>query len=194
MMALSVDQSFAKVLDLHSSGREVVFGYRCSPHPLEDYLQDEATALSLAASYGGDARPPSGEGEHYHWQMGVFGNYAFLMEIGDTQSPTYADALQEAARVWPGILWELRRPIPVWGHVRDALTGGPLVASITYPEVSYSMGEENRSEPRFGRFHAFLPVGSHTLRFEAPGYASQDVSVTVTEEGVRVEVLLVPAG
>jgi hypothetical protein len=194
MMALSLDQAFTKVLDLHSQGREVVFGYRCSPHPLEDYLEAEAAALAHASSYEGHARRPSAEGEHYHWQMGLFGNHAFLLEISDTQSPSYAYALQEAIRVWPGVLWQIRRPIPIWGHVKDATTGEPVVALITYLETSFSRGEENRSEARFGRYHAFLPTGSHTLRFSAPGYVTQDLPVDVTAEGVRMEVLLQPEG
>ncbi len=42
MLAFSEDQRFTKVLDFHSSGRLVVFGYRCSPHQLLDYLEAEA--------------------------------------------------------------------------------------------------------------------------------------------------------
>jgi carboxypeptidase T len=53
MMAFSEDQRFTKVLDFHTSGRIVVYGYRCSPHQLTDYLEAEAIALAEASSYGG---------------------------------------------------------------------------------------------------------------------------------------------
>jgi hypothetical protein len=192
MMAFAEDQRFTKVLDLHSSGREVVFAYRCSPHELSDYLEAEAAALSEASTYGGETREPSAEGQHYHWQMGTYSNYAFLTEIGNTQSPSLPLAVFEANRIWPGTIWILQRPIPVWGHVTDAFSGAPLSAQISYPETPSSQGEQNSSEPQFGRFHAFLPVGDHTLRFSHPGYVTREVTVTVTGNGSQLEVILFP--
>ena len=191
MMAFSEDQRFTKVLDFHTSGRIIVYGYRCSPHQLTDYFEAEAIALSQASSYEGAARQPSGEGEHYHWQMGTYSNFAFLTELSDTQSPTYPYAVYEAGRVWPGTLWMLQRPIPVWGHVVDASSGAPLSADIRYVENPFTQGERNTSEPRFGRFHAFLPLGDHTLSFSHAGYVTQDIPVSVTASGTRVEVALV---
>ena len=190
MMAFSEDQRFTKVLDFHTSGRIVVYGYRCSPHQLSDYLEAEAIALSEASSYGGEARQPSGEGEHYHWQLGSYSNYAFLTELSDTQSPLYPYAQYEAGRVWPGTIWMLQRPIPVWGHIIDATSGAPLSADIGYDENPFTQGERNSGEPRFGRYHAFLPVGAHTLSFSHPGYGTQNISVAVTNSGTRLEVAL----
>lgn len=194
MIALSEDQRFTKVLDYHSSGREVLFGYvpGCGQHVFGSYLQSEAVALSSASSYSGQNRGPSSNGEHYQWQLGEFSNYAFLTEISTTQSPTRASADAEAQRLWPGTVWMLQRPIPVWGRVTDAVTGQPLEANITYVENPFTQGERNRSEPLHGRYHAFLPPGNHTLRFERAGYVTQDVPVTVTAGGsVLVDVPLV---
>lgn len=181
MVAWSEDQRFTKVLDFHSSGRECLFGYRaaCGQHVFGSYLQDEAMGLSTASGYGGAFRGPSSNGEHYQWQLGRFSNYAFLTEISNTQSPTIASATAEAATVWPGTVWMLQRPIPVWGRVTDVSTGQALEASITYVENPFTLGEQNQSEPTFGRYHAFLPVGNHTLRFELPGYQTQEIPVTV---------------
>ena len=87
----------------------------------------------------------------------------------------------------------LQREIPVWGHVTDAVTGLPIEADIRYVENPFTQGEQNRSEPRYGRYHAFLPPGNHTLRFTAAGYVTQDVPVTVTPGGsVLEDVQLVP--
>jgi hypothetical protein len=58
-------------------------------------------------------------------------------------------------------------------------------------ENPFTQGEQNTSEARFGRYHAFLPPGDHTLRFSHPDYVTQDVPVTVTSSGSRVEVALV---
>ena len=194
MMAFSEDQRFTKVLDFHSSGRETLYAYGCTTHQMVGYLQGEAEALSAASTYGGEIRPPSAEGEHYQWQLGTYSNYAFLTEISNTQSPSYSEAVAEAARLWAGTVWMLQRPVPVWGHVRDATSGDPLSANISYVDTPFSHGERNTSEPRFGRYHAFLPAGDHTLRFSLEGYVPQDIAVTVTSAGTRVEVALARAG
>ncbi len=197
IMALSLDQSFTKVQDYHSSGRETLYGYRqaCQNHQLVNYLQDEAIALSCACGYGGDNRGPSSNGEHYHWQLGQFSNYAFLTETHSTQSPSYSSAVAEAATVWPGTLWMMERPIPVWGRVTEAATGAPLQAQISYLENPFTLGEQNNSEHRFGRYHAFLPAGNHTIRFECPGYVSQDHMVTVVSgASIQLDVGMVPGG
>jgi hypothetical protein len=197
MIAFSLDQRFTKVLDLHSSGRETLFGYRaqCGQHVFGSFLQAEATAISQASSYGGAIRGPSSNGEHYHWQLGRFSNYAFLTEIDSTQSPTRAGADAEATRVWPGTVFMLQRPIPVWGHVTDAATGLPLEADISYVENPFTLGEQNQSEPRHGRYHAFLPAGNHTLRFELTGYQPQEIPVTVSNiSSLQLDVQLSPPG
>jgi len=105
MIAWSMDRQFAKVLDYHSSGREVLHGYACWDHPFNDYLEAKAIALSTAAGYEGDHRPPTADGEHYQWQFGKMGALAFLMETHTSFQPTYAEALAEAALVWPGTRW-----------------------------------------------------------------------------------------
>ncbi|MEM7201037.1 MAG: M14 family zinc carboxypeptidase [Planctomycetota bacterium] len=192
MVALSEDQRFAKVLDYHSSGRETLYGYRsgCPNHVFLSYYRSEAGAISTASGYGGRTRGPSSNGEHYQWQMGVYSNYAFLTEISNTQSPSITSANNEADRVWPGTLFMLNRPIPVAGHVTDATSGDPVPANLSYVENPFTEGEINRAEPRFGRYHAFLPNGSHTLRFEHPCYVTQNVAVNVTAAGVTMDVQL----
>jgi murein tripeptide amidase MpaA len=80
MIAWSRDRHFAKVLDYHSSGREVLHGYVCWSHPLDFYLQQSAASLSMASGYGGRIRPPSADGEHFEWQLAVRGALAFLTE------------------------------------------------------------------------------------------------------------------
>lgn len=196
IMALSEDQRFTKVLDYHSSGRETLYAYRqtCPNHQLTSYLQNEATLISQNSGYNGGIRGPSSNGEHYHWQLGQFSNYAFLTETHTSQQPPYASAVAEAAIVWPGTIWMIQRPTPVWGHITDATTGQPLEANISYVENPFTQGEQNTSEPLYGRYHAFLPAGNHTLRFEHPCYVAQDIPVTVSASGMQLEVQLVRLG
>jgi len=123
MIAFSNDRHFAKVLDYHSYGREVLWGYDCSSHPFASFFQSEAISLSTAAGYSGSNRPPSAEGEHYQWQIAMNGSYANLMETHTSFQPSYTSAQAEAALVWPGTLWMLERPISLSGHVKDSVTG-----------------------------------------------------------------------
>ena len=187
MMAWSRAERFAKVIDYHSSGREVLFAYRCLTHPFSGWMEQEAAALSEASGYGGLTREPSAEGEHYQWQFAQMGAYAFLIETGTEFQPPYQSALDEAALVWPGILKVLERPISVSGHVTDLATGAPLSAKIEILNVAFTQGETNASGGRVGAYHIFLPPGTYDVRFSAPGYSPvvSHVTVTATSSTVR---------
>ena len=58
LIALSEAERFTKVLDYHSSGREVLYGYdqACGNHVFASWMLAEAQALSTASGYGGQTR------------------------------------------------------------------------------------------------------------------------------------------
>lgn len=190
MMAFGNDRHFAKVLDYHSYGREVLYGYLSLSHPFTSFLQSEGIRLAYAVGYSGSTRLASADGENYQWHLAYNGSYSNLIETHTTFQPTYASALSEAALVWPGTLWELQREISISGHVTDYATGAPVVATITLEGVTFTNGEHYMSEPRFGRYHLFLPPGTYTVNFSAPGYRSQMHQVTITLSSA--EILEVP--
>jgi hypothetical protein len=179
MMAWADRERFAKVIDYHSSGREVLYAYRCLTHPFTSWFRQEAIALSNASGYGGVVRVPSAEGEHPEWQFAKLGAYAFLIETHTEFQPAYASALAEASMVWPGILSVLDRPISVSGHVTDAATGAPLSARIDLLNVAFANGETNSSGGAYGAYHMFLPPGTYNVRFSKDGYAPVVRTVTV---------------
>jgi carboxypeptidase T len=187
MMAWSEAERFAKVIDYHSYGREVLYAYRCLSHPFRTWMQQEATTISHASGYLGHTRLPSAEGEHQQWQFARLGSYAFLIETHTEFQPSYASALAEAATVWPGLLSVLERPVSVSGHVTDALTGAPLAARIELVGVAFTNGETNGSGGSFGSYHMFLPSGTYDVRFSRDGYAPAVRRVTVS--GTSAEVL-----
>jgi carboxypeptidase T len=194
MMIWSGAERFAKVLDYHSSGREVLYGYRCLSHPFTTWMRNEAAALSVASGYGGLTRVPSAEGEHQQWQFANLGAYAFLIETQTEFQPPYAGALAEAALVWPGILRVLERPITVRGHVTDARTGTPLAARIDITNVTFPNGETNSSGGAFGSFHMFLPPGTYTVRFTRDGYSPIVSTVMVDASSqIALDVALSPS-
>jgi hypothetical protein len=193
MMTWSEAERFAKVIDYHSYGREVLYGYRCLSHPFTSWMQQEAAALSVASSYGGSTRLPSAEGEHPQFQFSRLGSYAFLIETHTEFQPSYDSALAEAARVWPGILAVLERPISVSGHVTDATTGAPLSAKVELVGVPFSNGETNSSGGQRGWYHLFLPPGTYDVRFSRDGYAPVTSRVSATNTSAdTLDVQLAP--
>lgn len=194
IVGLSQARNFAKVMDFHSYGQEVLQTYNCAPLPptIESWIDNEAVALANTASYA--TRDPSADGEHYQWQIKTSTSYAFLTETHTVFQPTYASALAEVASVWPLNLAFLQRPIPLVGHVTDSQTGAPVAAQVSIVGVTWSNGETRRSEPQFGRYHLHLPAGTHQVTFDAPGYVSQTVSVTVTANGTTVQDVMLTAG
>ncbi len=186
MIKFSNDQHFTKILDYHSYGSEVLYGYSCHSHPFSTFFQSEATDISIAAGYGGSIRVPSAEGENYEWQIAFNGSYANLMETHTTFQPDYDSALAESEKVWPGTIWMLERPISVSGHVKDSRTGEPIVAQILLDDISFPNEEEFFSEPKFGRYHLFLPAGTYNLEFSSDNYHSKCQQVTVTESSSEI--------
>jgi hypothetical protein len=194
MMAWSQHERFAKVIDYHSYGREVLYAYRCLSHPFAAWMQQEAAALSTASGYGGLTRAPSAEGEHPEWQFGKMGAYAFLIETHTEFQPPYASAVAESDLVWPGIVKVLDRAIPMAGHVLDGATKLPLAAKIEILNVNFTQKETNSSGGTYGAYHVFAPAGSYNVRFSAPGYTpvTANVSLSATA-GSTLDVELFPA-
>jgi len=186
MMKWSERERFAKVIDYHSFGREVLYGYRCLSHPFTNWMRQEATKLSQVSGYGGLTRLPSAEGEHPEWQFARMGSYAFLIETHTAFQPSYESAVAEANQLWPGILSVLERPISISGHVTDATTGAPLAAKIELLNVTFPNGETNNSGGLYGAYHIVVPAGTYNVRFSAPGYAPSTSSVTVTATSATV--------
>ncbi len=193
MMAWSSARRFAKVIDYHSYGQEVLWSYAlCLTHPFGlSYLRPEAIALSVASGYGGSERLPSADGEHYEWQLANFANWAFLIETHVDFQPPYASAVSEANMLWNGILHGLQRPMPLWGHVRDVISGQPIAASVRFLGVNWQNGEKNSSGGPHGRYYGALPPGNYNVEFSAPCYQTNVVPATVTAGGsLQLEVLL----
>ncbi|NRA95730.1 MAG: carboxypeptidase regulatory-like domain-containing protein [Planctomycetes bacterium] len=194
IVGLSQARNFAKVMDFHSYGQEVLQGYNCAAMPslIDTWIDNEAAALANPISF--NTRDPSADGEHYQWQIKASTAYAFLAETHTSFQPTHPSALTEAAAVWPMNLAFLQRPLPLVGHVTDASTGAPVAAGVSIVGLTWSNGETRRSEPQYGRYHLNLPAGTHQVQFDAPGYAPQTVTVTTTGNGTTVQDVMLMQG
>jgi hypothetical protein len=179
MKALQLRYNIAKLLDYHSSGREVLFSFQCEPIPaiLDTYIEQEATKLAALATYA--TRPPSADGQNQEWTIGTLSAYAFLVETATEFQPPFAQAQAEAERVWPLALAWLNRVIPLSGHVTGG--GRPVGASIAVRELGVGTSGvfTYRSDPTYGRYHLWLPDGTYTLVVSAAGFATRNVTATV---------------
>lgn len=183
MIAFATDQVFEKLLDFHSSGRQVLWGFYNPSHPFDAWLQDEAELLANSYGYTGDnnIRKPSADGENYHWHLAYTGSLAYLCETHTQFIPTYASALTEANQLWPGILSFFEKDIPLSGHINDRDSGKPIVANIEISGVNYITEEINISTEPFGAYHLFIPPGEYDITFSAEGYIIKEEHVIVAE-------------
>ncbi len=193
MVAFSRARRFAKVMDYHSTGREVLLGYLCSPLPAAQNSLIDSHGVALSQLSGYDTREPSAEGEHQQWQIREQTSYAFLTETATSFQPTYQAALAEANLTWTAALQFLSEPIPLTGRVTNAVTGAPLVAQIDIAGAGWAMGETRHSESRFGRYSLFVPTGLTTLTVSAPGYLPSTQAVSVSPNSTALlDVALTP--
>ena len=93
MIAVFESERFAKVIDYHSYGREVLYAYRCLSHPFTAWMQQEPPRSRRACGIRRPYRVPSAEGEHPQWQFAKLGVYAFLIETHTEFQPSYDSAL-----------------------------------------------------------------------------------------------------
>lgn len=190
MQAFANHRRFAKLIDFHSYGRDVLYTYRCTAFPalLETWYQSEAVSLALACGWtAADIRKSSAEGEHFQWEIWRHGTHAFLVELGTAFQPAYTEVVTESLSTWGGVQWILSRPIPLSGHVRDACTGLPIAADISVSGIAYSAGEIRESSPTTGRYHVFLPPGTWTITYSKAGYHPSSRVVTVSAGGAAIE-------
>ena len=159
MMTWSQRERFAKVIDYHSFGREVLYSYRCLSHPFTTWMRQEATTLSQVSGYGGLTRLPSAEGEHQEWQFAKMGSYAFLIETHTEFQPSYESAVTKP--IWCGLVILLRysndrsrSPDTVRTH-----HWAPLAANVELV-TSLSDGETNNSGGLYGAITSSLPAGT----------------------------------
>ncbi|RMH03469.1 MAG: hypothetical protein D6702_05875 [Planctomycetota bacterium] len=194
MLALARSRRFVKVIDIHQSGREVLYSYPCGSLPAAafDEVVRMRNVLMAAANYS--TRLPSASGEHFEWEYAEIGALSYLLETDTTFFPTWNQSQAEYQRCQPAYRAMLEEPLPLTGHVLDAATGAPLAADISIAGVNWSEGELRRSGGAFGRYAVWLRDGSYDLTFTAAGYASVTHTIQLGPGTVEKDVLLSPLG
>ena len=186
MLAFHEDRRFAKVLDFHSYAREVRTIYAdCASLPslVDNYFASIADAVARNMTGYVDARSCCMGGNihsAYHGQ----GALTFLVETGTAFQPPAATMRDELVRVLPGTLYYLTLPIPLSGHVYDAATNAPVLASFAIDGLDFELGETKRTHPRTGRYHLWLPGGTFNITVTADGVGTASALVSVNAAGV----------
>ena len=193
LMALARQRRFAKVIDIHQSGREVLYPYTCAnmPTAARNKVLQMRDTLASAASYS--SRLASAGGEHFEWEFAEIGALAYLIELNTSFFPTWSSFQTEYARVKPAYLAMLNEALPASGHVYDAATGAPIDdASFAVTGVNWSNGETRASGGGFGRWQLWLQDGFWGATVDAPGYAAQVVALETSAAGETLDVWLQP--
>ena len=181
MMALQRIYRPEIYLDVHSSGREVLFTYApCATvnSTIRGLIDRYKHLLRNPMSYAHRAPSASGEAPEYHWSEGTM---SFLIEVMTSFQPSYSSALTEEARVWKGFYPALTTWRPaVRGHVTSIFKNQPVTASIRYTPNLISHGEGNGSRARDGRYAMWLPLGSHSVTWSATGFRSVTKTIRIT--------------
>lgn len=193
MMGLARARHFVKVIDIHQSGREVLYGYPCAnlPTAADNRVNAMRDALAAAANYVD--RVPSASGEHYEWEYNEIGALSYLIELNTTFFPSWTSFQSEYARVKPAYRVMLFEPEPATGHVYDSETGQPIDgASWTASGVNWFESETRESGGAFGRWMSWLQDGIYTMTFDAPGYAPQTLAVELGGGSGELDIFLSP--
>ena len=197
MMAFGMAERFERTWDQHSYGRDVRWAHNpltvgSIPAPVKSILDPLQAQIAQDMFYSVASSCCCGGNQH--WHFATWGSLAYLGELGTAFQPVFSSTVSELTRVWPGIRRFLTTPVPVRGHVTSLAGGGPVAAQITLPAAPFLHGQKRLAEPRFGRYSVWLGPATHTLRFSAPGFVTQDVQVTLVQGQTTVEeVVLIPA-
>ncbi|NQZ82260.1 MAG: pre-peptidase C-terminal domain-containing protein [Colwellia sp.] len=179
MMAWANDRRFTKVIDFHSSGREILWDYHpnCATHPFDIHQKEEGKVISIDAGYD-RWRSATALGENFQWHLKQGAN-AYLMETHSSFQPSYASAQSEAEQLWPAILKYFNRAISVVGHVTDKSGNVLSRVNVAVQGKSYPFSDTNFSD-QFGKFNIHLPSGEHILTLSKSGHPSVNQVITVS--------------
>lgn len=190
MMAFGQDRRFSKVIDFHSSGREILWDYHpsCATHPFDNHQKEEGKIISIDAGYN-NWRSATALGENFQWHLNKGAN-AYLMETHSSFQPSYSSARAEAAQLWPAILNYFNRAIPVVGHITDEAGNALTGVNVEVLNHNYPYNDDNLSGD-FGRFQVHVPTGTYTLKLSKAGYPTVTQTVSaVTGSSQNLNVVL----
>ncbi len=193
-------------LSYHSHGTYILYSYGCGNS--DEHSASTAVAQALNAvledDNGNTGQYRTGpihstiynaDGGSCDTQYGKFGTHSYVIEVNSSSTggfhPDYAtwrDVTVERQRVaWKFFLDRTLDGSQIRGRITDERTGAPLAAGVSVDEVTFTNGEWARHADSRGLYHWLLENGQNaTLRFSAPGYCTETLSVTGTN-GAQIQ-------
>jgi len=206
---LILSRKFIAGISYHTYGEYVLYPLGYMPNIVSpDTAEMQALAIAMASTIPKQGSgtytpmpsyslyPVSGSSDD--WLYGERGIYGFTIEMADEFIPPAASVPTIVANNINAakLLLKRKNSKMLKGHVTDALTGAPLEAMIFVEGMDNSPIKTNQSmsEPVFGAYYRFLPVGTHRVNYTCPGYASFSMLVNISAEVPTIaDVALLPA-
>jgi hypothetical protein len=197
MIALGTAEVFERMLDMHSYSRDVRFGYNALtgprlPSSLKAYWDKIQAEVANAMRYKTNSSCCCGGNQH--WHLAENGTLSYLAEMDTAFQPAWSQTQIEIQRAWAGVRFMFERAVPLRGHVVSLAGNKPLGGEIEVVGQPLRDGQKRRSSPRHGRYAMWLPTGTYSLLFKAPGHVSRTVKVSLVDgKTLDMDVQLVPS-
>ncbi len=196
-----LSRRFLAGIGYHTYGEYVLYPYGYvdgikAPDQIElAALANEIAALLPSQDSGYYAPGPSWglypvSGSLDDWVYGETGAFAYTIEMATQFIPPAAQISQIVQHQVNGAMTLIQRKDRriLKGHVTDAETGNPLCALVLVDGIDDGpvFRKPITSNPEYGSYYYFLPVGQHMVHFICPGWETQSMVVQITDSGPTV--------
>ena len=206
MRSLAESQKFLLSISYHSAGEVIYFpwDWRGRKAPDDKLLTGVANGLASSiktmkgdtcykAEYGAGT-----VGQSYPWLYGRYGTFDFIVETGNgTAIFADSDCTGIMMANLDGAWYILNRGTGpgLTGHVTDAKTHKPLLATVWLPTIESEDVNRRTTEPRFGRFWRLLSPGKYYLVVMRDGYETKVLKDVEVKPGgwTTLDIALEPA-
>lgn len=207
---LALKHNFVFCISYHSARYglpEVIYypwhwsGGYCPDYPFIRTVADSLSKRIINDQGNGHYNALTGEGlegNTRNWLYGVFGTFAFDIEVSTTTiQPGYmVDDICQRNAVGAYYLLERMDESAVTGWVRDSLTGEPVAAEIIITGYYDPNLPPRRCDGQFGRFFRILKPGTYNIQISRPGYITKylnDIQV-LSDQTTVLDVQLISMG
>ncbi|MBC8488913.1 MAG: carboxypeptidase regulatory-like domain-containing protein [Bacteroidetes bacterium] len=186
---LALSQKFVLSISYHSHGEIVIYSWSdVPPAPDQQLIIDIADSIASRIplfSSGGSYEPTSSNctnGFSRCWMYVVAGSLEYTVETAPEFIPPGPDGIQIAQDNVAGALYLLDRVFGpgLTGHITDAFTGEPLLATVKVLEIFDPVLTPRTSDELYGRYFRLLLPGTYSIEISKEGYE------TVTVNNVQV--------
>ncbi len=194
MRSLAMSERFLCSITYHSQGEVIYYPWTWSGRK----APDDVLLTSMANGLAGSIRTMAGDtcykaeygagtvGQSYPWLYGVLGTFDFVVETGKGAAIFPEEEVPGIVKSnLAGIRYFLNRAKGpgLTGHVVDARSGKPLVATVWFPAIETDDVQRRSTEPQFGRFSRLLLPGKYSIIVSCEGYRTKVLKGVEVQKG-----------